>query len=95
MSETFKEWVRINTTYLEEQTYNIKFAQTAWNHQQKKIDELKAKLKDAEDVVDFYADEADLFEDYNDKEDRSMVFVGNVGVEVLGKRARQQQTRRK
>lgn len=86
----FEKW--INTTYnrkmttfdLCDQDMLVEFNE----YQQEKIDKLEAKLKIAEEGLNFYATEADLFEGYPDSDISSTGDLLGIEVEVLGKRAR-------
>ena len=56
---------------------------------QKENAKLKERLKEAENVIEFYAYESDAFDGYDNTNDFSVVYVGNLGVECLGKKARE------
>lgn len=55
------------------------------------IDKLQERLKEAEEVIQFYANESFAMQDYPYDDDYSLVCKGNFGVEVCGKRARDYQ----
>jgi flagellar biosynthesis chaperone FliJ len=66
------------------------------DQQHKEIEELEQqlkqtqdRLKDAESVIGFYANESYAMEDENYQDDYSLVYNGNIGIEVCGKRARE------
>lgn len=69
---------------------DIKLLKLCRAERMKKIKELETKLKIAEEALEFYANEADIFDGFQYSDDYSKVdILENTSAEVLGKRARE------